>query len=211
MSTTPQKFTSVPTLSKGDQRLAERMSLPDVESLVTELADLHGQIAGYDTAVNLRVDEVNAEIQTVRARYQVVLDMLNLERQKLVHQRTAKLLALEAWASAHKASLFNGDRRSLRLLSGVIGFRHRPPSVEVAEGKKAGAIAATIAAWGWAKGFVKRGWVLDKNAVLAAREELDADPTKRGLLADAGVRIVQPDEFYWEPRVENPDAAKAAA
>ncbi len=212
MSTTPQQTTTkIPTLSRGDQRLAECMSLPDVEALVTDLASLHGEITGFDSALAHRLDEMNAEQQSVRARYQPALDTLEAQRAPLLHQRDAKLLMLEAWAAAHKASLFNGDRRCLRLLSGVIGFRLRPPSVEIVEGKKVPVIAATIAAWAWAKGFVKRGWVLDKNALLAARQQLDADPTKRGLLADAGIRIVQPDEFYFEPRTENPDTAKAAA
>ena len=211
MSTTPQ--TKVPALSRGEQRLAERMSLPDVEALVGDLAELHTRASAHDTAIRHRLDEISAEQDAVRARYQPSLDPLTAARDAALAERNAKLLRLQAWAEAHKATLFAPEKkRTLSFLRGVVGFRLSPPAVEIEAGRDPVAVAVVLKVFAWAKGFLKTPPpTLDKPALLAARKEIQADPIKRGLLADAGVRIVQRDEFYWEPRTEAPDSVKAAA
>jgi len=106
--------------------------------------------------------------------------------------------ALRAWAEAHPEAFPKG-RKSLDLVSGVIGFRTGTPK-----------LALLSRAWNWEKvlaeamhyipNFIRSKPELDKESIIAQREEL------AGALPRICVKVVQEESFFVEPALTDTDA-----
>ena len=113
---------------------------------------------------------------------------------------TAKSDALRAWAESHPEE-FPKDKKSIAFLSGTLGFRTGTPKV-----------ALLSRAWKWdmvlnavldrAFSFTRTTTELDKEAILAfAASEPDKAALESQVLKPIGVKIVQDESFYVEPRL----------
>lgn len=108
--------------------------------------------------------------------------------QQAIKARTAML---EAWAIAHPEE-FPKDRKSLELSAGTIGFRTPPPSL-VLLSRKWTWETATEAAARFLPHFIRNKPEIDKEAIIAQRDDLAE------YLPMAGLKIVQPEKFFADP------------
>ncbi|MDR3427826.1 host-nuclease inhibitor Gam family protein [Silvimonas sp.] len=114
----------------------------------------------------------------------------------------AKVDALRAWAESHPED-FPKDRKSIVFLSGTLGFRTGTPK-----------LALLSRAWKWemvlnavlarAFAFTRTTTELDKEAILAfAASEPDKEALETKVLKPIGVKVVQEESFYVEPKLTN--------
>ena len=156
-----------------------------------------------EAAMNELVSAENDRRKIVAARDSEILiinesfgpDITQLE--ELVAEKTN---ALRAWAEANP-DVFPKNRKSLDLNSGVLGFRTGTPK-----------LALLSRAWTWAKViaavqdagfafFVRTKEELDKDAIIA-----EVRAGRSGLATQIGVKVVQDESFFIEPKLTDTDA-----
>ena len=148
------------------------------------------QLVGDICALKIRERELkaqmDAEIKRVRDGYEKQLGGLS-------EDIAAKMPRALAWAEANEEDF--GKLRSVEMLHGTIGWRTNTPSLKTRSG------------WTWDRvleRLLNNGLVtyyrtkqeVNKQAILADRDELGADG-----LRELGVRVVQEDEFFVEPKL----------
>lgn len=123
---------------------------------------------------------MNEELAAVRARYETEAAPHAAAIDGLSH-------AVEVWADAHRALLTrNGKTRGARLASGDIGWRLRPPSVQVED---EAAVLEELQQRGLQR-FVRVRESLNKEAVLHEPEAVADVP---------GLEVVQREDFVIKP------------
>lgn len=156
-------------------------TLADVEALLA-------QVAASDAATRKVTAQMDAEITRIREKYAAVLD----------HERALREAAEEqiaSWAELHKADF--GDRRSMALTHGTIGWRLGNPTVKLRARVKADQALEQVKAR--MPEFVRTVEELDKASLLnavAGKALTDSD------LEACGLRIAQTERFYVEPKSE---------
>lgn len=152
-----------------------------------EMEQLVGEIAELKNGERTLHTSMDAELQTVKDGY---LESLNGLSEKIAALMPRAL----AWAEAHPEDF--GKLRSIDMLHGVIGWRTNTPSLK------------TLAGWTWDRVLEKLQFFYPgshyirvkaeaaKQAIIADREILGGDGLKK-----IGVRVVQEDEFYVEPKL----------
>lgn len=148
---------------------------------------LVGELAGDIIAQALVTDELNGELLVVRARYETRLTELGNEIE-------AKLPLAEAWLSKNTHLLGNG--KSLEMIHGRIGYRTGTPKLKTIKGWKWETVLTWLTNHGLGK-YMRVTPEVNKEAIIADRETLQDDG-----LALMGVKIVQDEVFYLEPRQE---------
>lgn len=155
-----------------------------MEALVREIAEL-------TLARNEEQTEMDQRITAIRQEYEASLAQLT----KALEQKTE---CARAWAEAHPEE-FNG-LKSLDLTHGVIGWRVGNPTLK------------TLTGWTWDRvldklksllarnksiaDFIRTKEEVNKQQIIACRDNLaDSD------LREMGVRIVQEEAFYVEPKL----------
>jgi phage host-nuclease inhibitor protein Gam len=173
-----------------------------VETTVRTREDLEGVFGEYAAQV-IEMDRLTAqmelEIAAVRQRYEAALAACK-------EVGDALFADLNAYAVLNPG-LF-GERRSVELLHGTMGFRTCPPKVLQVPGVKAEHTLAALAAKNLAAELVRVKRELDKDAVLArvaaARERgPEAQAAAEAELAAVGLRVERSEVFYCEPKREN--------
>lgn len=142
------------------------------------------------------VEQIDREIEAVRQRHAEDLQRLQAD---IAHHEAMEM----AWMAAHKAE-FDGATRSVKLTSGVAGYRlgqrHLKP----------------IAKWTWAKvlkhmmdngigNFIRQTPEVDREQLLAQADDFGVDG-----LRSMGLRVAQDDNPYIDIDFEDADAAAAA-
>ena len=156
-------------------------TLEDVERLM-------GELALCDAARRRALAEMDAELKAVRDRYAAALDAQDARREALEAE-------IASWAELHK-SVF-GEKRSLVLTHGAIGWRLGNPAIRLRPRVKAEQALAMVKAN--LPAYVRTVEELDKAGLLAAvaGHALDAEA-----LAACGLRVTQTERFYCEPKTE---------
>lgn len=122
------------------------------------------------------------EIATVQER-------LAVDDAPLKAQEADLVAGLEIWASVHRDRLTAGRSKTIRLATGVLAWRARPPRVSVARGAQQAVIAALAAAG--LERFLRRKVQIDKEAILKEPE---------AVAAVEGLRVASDgEEFVVEP------------
>lgn len=140
--------------------------------------------------------EMEKKIADIQSGYQAQLDEVNREI-------ATKEAGIYVWAQKNRPEF--GNRKSIDLAMAIIGYRTSPPSVEQIRSKeKVGDIAARLpSVVDQASGFDGAKYVrdgaptIDKEKLLSDREKIPAE-----VLALAGLRIVQEEQFYITPKSE---------
>lgn len=115
--------------------------------------------------------------------------------------------SLRAWAEANPQEFPKG-RKSIEFLAGTLGFRTGTPK-----------LALLSRAWTWDKvlaaieafsfQFIRNTPAVDKEAILAfAAAEADKARLEAKVLRPIGLKIVQDESFYVEPKLTEPEVAK---
>ena len=156
-------------------------TLDDVERLL-------GELAICDATRRRALAEMDAEIKTVRDRYAATLDA-----EEARHAALAEEIA--SWAELHKEAF--GEKRSLVLTHGAIGWRLGNPAIRLKPRVKAEQALAMVKER--LPAYVRTVEELDKAGLLAAvaGKALDAED-----LAACGLRVAQTERFYCEPKTE---------
>lgn len=153
--------------------------------------DVEQMMAAYATADAARrkiTAQLDAEITRLREKYAPALDREN-ERCDEAEEQIA------SWAELNKEAF--GEKRSMVLTHGTIGWRLGNPAVKLRARVRAEAALERVRAN--APEFIRRTEELDKQAILAAY-------AARGLtdaqLEPLGLRITQTERFFVEPKTE---------
>jgi phage host-nuclease inhibitor protein Gam len=157
----------------------------DAERVLGELA--------ADTAEQTRLQaELDAELVAIRQKYEGQIDTLA----KKIEGATG---LLQSWAEANTSEF--GDKKSLELLHGRLGFRTGNPKLK------------TLAGWTWDRvketlvrnfsGHIRTKTEVDKEGLLAAHQRHEIDAAD---LRAVGVKVVQDEAFFIEPKVDAPAA-----
>jgi phage host-nuclease inhibitor protein Gam len=120
-------------------------------------------------ATQLRlVGEISRARADIRAAAETsiasIQEMLAADDAPLKAQEAELAAGLEIWAAAHRDRLTGGRTKTIRLTTGVLAWRARPPKVSVARGALQAVIAALAAAG--LERFLRRKVELDKDAIL---------------------------------------------
>ncbi len=156
-------------------------TLADVEALMA-------QVAAADAATRKITAQMDAEITRIRERYATALDAEKAAREAAEAQ-------IASWAELHKADF--GDRRSMTLTHGTLGWRLGNPAVRLRARVKAEQALEQVRQR--LPEFVRSVEELDKAALLAAysgKAVTDAD------LEACGLKVTQTERFYVEPKTE---------
>lgn len=119
----------------------------------------------------------------------------------IVEAIEADLVALHAWAEAHRGTLLEKDRKSARVASGELGWRTSPPTVRVTGVRS---VLENLKKLGLSR-FIRTKEEVDKEAI---RREPDAVKSVKG------VSVTQQEEFWVKPfesQIERARARKVSA
>lgn len=132
----------------------------------------------------------------------IVADTLVTETKRQLAERLAerepaqkaRFAALKAWWEAGGKDMA-GKKRSAELAGAMIGVRLTPKAVKFAKGVKAEHVIARLKAACWSKidQVLRVKTELDKQAIIKCVAESQGE---EDLLKEAGVTVVQTDEFF---------------
>lgn len=132
----------------------------------------------------------------------IVADTLVTETKRQLAERLAerepaqkaRFAALKAWWEAGGKDMA-GKKRSAELAGAMIGVRLTPKAVKFAKGVKAEHVIARLKAACWSKidQVLRVKTELDKQAIIKCVAESQGE---EDLLQEAGVTVVQTDEFF---------------
>lgn len=108
-----------------------------------------------------------------------------------------------AWAEAHPEDF--GKLRSIEMLHGTIGWRTNTPSLKTLSGWTWDRVLDVVKKLPALSGYVRTKEEINKQALLGDRETLGPD----GLRA-IGVKVVQEDEFFVEPKLTETENREVA-
>lgn len=162
-----------------------------------EVAELVGQYTASAIKLQTFLSDMDQGLQKVRDRYEPEIERVSNLQTELHAQ-------IQSWAEAHRDEF--GKRKSMEFLSGLIGWRTGTHKLK------------TLAKWTWDRVLEKikslpamKDYVRVKDEV--ARETIIADREHLGpeMLAAIGVRVVQDETFYVEPKLTEVETQTATA
>lgn len=150
-----------------------------------DMEDLVGRIVELTILRDAHKVDMDDQIAGIRKSYETRLANAESEIERLT-------TIAKTWAENHPEEF--GNKKSLEMVQAVVGFRTGTPKLK------------TLAKWTWDKvktaliergmGFVRTKTEVDKDALLAKREQLGNE------LACVGLKVVQDEAFYIEPKRE---------
>lgn len=166
-------------------------------SVVSTRADAEkilGEIAAETANLNALKAQLDQELTAVRQKFEGRIDGLA----KQVEQRSG---LLQQWAEASPEEF--GEKKSIDFLHGRLGFRTGNPALKTLSGWTFKRVLEVID-----RTFVRTKMELDKELVLtaSARGELGEKD-----LRSVGLRVVQDESFFVEPKLEEPAGKLVAA
>jgi len=132
--------------------------------------------------------ELDVELGKVRERYAGRLTEIADAMEPVAE-------AIEEWAVLHPEAF--GDKKSLELIAGRIGFRTTPPAVKTLRGVKEESAIRLIEEANL-RVFLRGVTELNRETILAGYATNDSGVTDV-LLKSLGLRIVQTETFYIDP------------
>lgn len=168
--------------------------------VITTRADLEaavGQLAHATTERQRLTAEMEQEITLIRARYEGSLGNLT-ETLDTITEAAAE------WAARNPAEF--GNRKSLALTHGTIGWRVGNPTLKPLSGWTWDRVLERLATTeGW-MGYVRTKAEVNKEAILIDRDALaDSD------LKKMGVQVIRNEPFFVEPKLTEVTTRATAA
>lgn len=171
-----------------------KVTVPEITQ--DEFIRLTGEVAEAQLALTASVAKMNTECDAIRANYAAEHARLGA-----VIDVTSKIC--ERFASANPQVF--GDARSIDIARAIVGFRTGQPTVKTAKGVTIDDVVSTLASLDGGDVYIRLGKAtLDKEAVLRDRE---AHPE---MFKQAGLRIVQEERFFIDPKEDSPATTRVA-
>lgn len=162
------------TKTKKDEHVVRApKTLAEVEELIAVIGDCQRLVKGIET-------RMNDELALIKTTYEA-------EARPHKLQAEAALEAVVEYCEAHKGELLVGDRKSVKLASGEIGWRTSPPKVTI---RKESVVLEALKRLGLHR-FIRLGpEEVNKDAVLADPEAV------KGV---RGISISQSEDLWVKP------------
>jgi phage host-nuclease inhibitor protein Gam len=151
---------------------------------------LLGDIASLKSKEQQITGEMNEAITALRRNYDAQLVTLGAD----LDEKTA---IVKDWADANPAEF--GERKSLALTHGEIGYRIGNPALKTLAGWTWDRVLERLRQGGWMSQYLRIKQEVDKEKIIADRATLGES------LASIGVRVVQAETFFIEPKIETPE------
>jgi len=169
-----------------------RITSQPVEVIETraEMESLVGDLSRLQLRQNALKVELDQELLAVRRRYEERIDAL----EERINNR---FRIAENWASAHPEEF--GKKKSIEFVHGVAGFRTATPRVtKLGRFKNFAEVVKVMLQTAWAAKYVKTAEPqLNRELLIADRNALSEAQLKQ-----IGLKIVQDERFYVEPKQE---------
>jgi phage host-nuclease inhibitor protein Gam len=173
-----------------------KIKLPQISTRIEAEAAV-GEIALTVLNQKKLTGQMDAEIAGIRKSYEGNLSAIESDLE-------IKTEALRIWAEAHPEEFPKG-RKSIEFVQGLIGFRTGTPKLALLNRR-----------WNWDKvlesvrtylpAFVRDHPEVDKEALLNQRDE----PIIEQTLPLCGMKVVQDEGFYVEPRLTEVETRQTA-
>lgn len=155
-----------------------------------------GEIAGLTIARNHVANNLDRDIQLAREKAEPQITALN-------QQLKEKTELLRGWAETNPEEF--GKKKSIVFAHGIVGFRTGTPKLKTLTRKTWDTVLATLKGLAFGAAYIRIKEEIDKERILSdyAQDALvDSD------LTTLGVRVVQEESFFVEPKLE--EVAQAA-
>ncbi|MHC1762897.1 MAG: host-nuclease inhibitor Gam family protein [Verrucomicrobiia bacterium] len=163
-----------------------KLTRPAIKSRL-DLEDIVRAIADLTLERNIQQTNLDQELTSIRAEYEATLTRLSQDLDE-------KVELVRAWAEANPDE-FKG-LKSLDLVHGVIGWRTGQPTLKTLTGWTWDRVLEKLKAIGWFS-YVRSKEEVNKQQILAERETIAPEN-----LRNIGVKVVQAEAFYVEPKLE---------
>jgi phage host-nuclease inhibitor protein Gam len=163
-----------------------------VETIRTraEADQLVGDIATLKAQEQQITGELNEKITALRREYDLQLMQIAVD----LEARTA---TLQDWSDRNVAEF--GARKSIAFTHGEVGWRTGNPALKPLTGWTWDRVLEKLREGGWFAKYLRVKQEVNKELILADRGELGES------LKSIGVRVVQAETFYIEPKIESPE------
>jgi phage host-nuclease inhibitor protein Gam len=151
-----------------------------------EMETLVGEIASLTITQDGLMVEMDRQIQAVRHEYETTLAQIRLSLD-------GKLEAARLWAVTNPEAF--GQKKSLEMVHGTIGFRTGMPKLKAKRGIT-WEIVLDLLRKCRLTDYIRSKEEVDKDRLIADRETLGDK------LAQVGVEVVQDEAFYLDPKRE---------
>ena len=166
----------------------KKTKTPDTPQTLDDVERLLGELALKDARRRALTAKMDEQLKAIRDRYAADLDALDADQKALEEE-------IASWAELHKEAF--GDKRSIVLTHGAIGWRLGNPAIRLRPRVKAEQALQMVK--DRLPQYVRTTEELDKAGLLAAvaGKALDAEA-----LAACGLRVTQTERFFCEPKTE---------
>ena len=150
------------------------------------MESLIGEIAALKNQQRLLTAAMDEQIQAVREQYEAQLAAQNADLDQ-------KMTLARFWSEANPQEF--GAARSIETVHGVVGWRTGQPALKTLPGWTFDRVLQTLKTMG-ALGYIRVKEEVHKQNLLADREALGLEKLK-----DLGLRVVQEETFFVEPKL----------
>lgn len=188
-----------------ERAAAAKFTRHQVEEVLAMASSTLRHRAEHQAKLDRITQEMDARINVIRQEY--AQDIINLSELVSLSDNALQSCKerLQVWAEAHRETEFDGDKKSIRFLTAVIGFRKLKPAVETLTGWTGPKAALALLRKKWGKDYVKTTYGLLKNELIRDRDKLGSK------LATCGLVIEEAEEFYIDHKTEQRDQAPEVA
>lgn len=163
----------------------------DVIETREELEAVMGRISARTIARDGLLAELEAEINEARSQYEPQITAYGAEI-------NADFEAVNKWADANPSAF--AARKSLELMHGTLGYRTGQPRLKLLSGWTWNRVLEMLAV-NRLTDYIRQKQEPDKERILAERDQLTDDLMKR-----VGIKVVQDETFFIEPKREEVEA-----
>jgi phage host-nuclease inhibitor protein Gam len=179
--------------------MKNRIKLPQLKSR-EEFIEAVDEVALLTTSIRNLETHRDGDIQTVQNQYGEAIAEIQV-------RVTAAVAQAEAFAEAHQCELMLGKARSAETALARYGFRTGMPQLKLKSKVTWGMVVNTLLRERrsmWLRTKIEAA----KDAIIAACQ---ARAETAAIAERIGMKVVQEETFYIEPKVESADQVKAAA
>jgi phage host-nuclease inhibitor protein Gam len=155
-----------------------------------EMEKVVGEIAHLQSKRQQVTGEMNEEVTKLRRQFEVQLVGIDEDLEW-------KLAVAKDWADRNQAEF--GAKKSLAMTHGEVGWRIGNPSLKTLTGWTWDRVLEKLREGGWFSKYLRVKQEVNKEQIIADRVELGES------LKSIGVRVVQAETFFIEPRIVTPD------
>lgn len=130
---------------------------------------------------------LNSELTTAKEKYEAEIAQIQVEQD-------GHLTTIHRWAEANKQEF--GEKRSVEFIHGLVGYRKGNHKVVTTIGFKLENVIAKLKKH--LPQYIRKKEEIDKESLLAHRD----DAAVKEHLQNCGLRVVQDETFYIEPKLE---------